>query len=36
MIFDPKKQLASIGRFHLQMIDNDMSFLHGHRPDYVT
>ncbi|HEY3740528.1 MAG TPA: hypothetical protein VGL53_11825 [Bryobacteraceae bacterium] len=36
MMFDPKKQLASIERFHLQMIDNDMSFLHGHRPDYVT
>lgn len=36
MLFDPKKHLAAVGRFHFQTIDNDMSFLHDNRIEYVT
>jgi hypothetical protein len=36
MLFDPKNCLAPVNRFHMQMIENDMSFLHGNRIEYIT
>ena len=36
MLFDPKKYLAPVNRFHIQLIDNDMSFLHQNCIEYVT
>ena len=29
MLFDPRRQIAEAGAIHLQMIDNDFSFLHA-------
>jgi hypothetical protein len=36
MLYDPNKQLASIKHIHLQMMDNDSSFLHNNRIEYAT
>ncbi len=36
MIFDPRKYLSESPRIHLQMIDNDTSFLHDNRIEYLT
>jgi hypothetical protein len=36
MLFDEHRRLASVRRIHLQMIDNDFSFLHEDRPEYHT
>lgn len=36
MLFDPQKILAGAPPVHFQLIDNDFSFLHQGRPDYVT
>jgi hypothetical protein len=36
MLFDPRKHLLGIDKFHLQMIESDMSFLHGKSIEYVT
>ncbi|MBL8219077.1 MAG: hypothetical protein JNL62_07600 [Bryobacterales bacterium] len=36
MVFDPKKHLAFVSQFHLQMLDNDASFLHRNCIEYVT
>jgi len=36
MLFDPKKRLAGIRDIHLQLADNDFSFLHDGFPDYDT
>jgi hypothetical protein len=35
MLFDPDKMLSSAPPVNFQMIDNDFSFLHQGRPDYV-
>jgi len=35
MVFDPKSLLAGAPPVHFQLIDNDFSFLHQGRPDYV-
>jgi hypothetical protein len=36
MLFDPQNRLAGAPPVHFQLIDNDFSFLHQGRPDYVT
>ena len=36
MLFDPRRRIADGAVIHLQMIDNDFSFLHGGSPSYVT
>jgi hypothetical protein len=36
MLFDPKNLLSDVPPIHLQMIDNDFSFLHQGRPEYWT
>jgi len=36
MLFDPKRLLRGAPPVHWQMIDNDFSFLHQGRPEYVT
>jgi hypothetical protein len=35
MLFDPQKILTGAPPIHFQLIDNDFSFLHQGRPDYV-
>lgn len=36
MLYDPKGQLACAREIHLQMMDNDSSFLHNNCIEYVT
>jgi hypothetical protein len=36
MLFDSKNYLAPVNQFHMQMIDNDMSFMHGNCIEYAT
>jgi hypothetical protein len=36
MLFDPHKYLAESPRIHVQMIENDTSFLHDNRIEYLT
>jgi hypothetical protein len=36
MLYDPQQKLASVKHIHLQMLDNDSSFLHNNRIEYAS
>ncbi|MBZ5678396.1 MAG: hypothetical protein LAP61_29530 [Acidobacteriia bacterium] len=36
MLYDPNARLAGVKQIHLQMLDNDLAFLHNNRIEYST